>query len=207
MSNADHNNTPKPVAPEKSQVRATLRECRRQISEKDQRLAAESLKQIFSDQQFHITRDHIGLYFPNDGEINPLPLAHWLEQQGKNCYLPIVDPTGDTCLEFGHFSPSKQDILINNRFGIPEPVSSERVPVGQLGMLLLPLVGFDSTGNRIGMGKGFYDRTLATIPLDENSLVIVGLAHECQQVDHIEPDSWDIPLDGIITDQRFYPCR
>ena len=69
-------------------------------------------------------------------------------------------------------------------------------------VVFLPLVGFDRSGNRIGMGGGFYDRTLANSTLQNRHPLLVGLAHSCQQMDPIEHQTWDIPLQKIATDQE-----
>jgi 5-formyltetrahydrofolate cyclo-ligase len=93
-----------------------------------------------------------------------------------------------------------------NRFGIPEPVvaTGDLVDASALDVILLPLVAFDLKGNRVGMGGGFYDRTLEFTrqqPYDRRPKLI-GLAHEFQYTDALKPSPWDIPLDGIVTDKR-----
>lgn len=96
-----------------------------------------------------------------------------------------------------------------NRFGIPEPKASPRQTLKalELDLLLLPLVAFDSKGNRLGMGGGYYDRTLAHLNRQKGwrRPRIIGLAHELQRVDGLKNNAWDVPLDGIITDQCLYP--
>ena len=92
-----------------------------------------------------------------------------------------------------------------NRFGIAEPELGKNptAPVWTLDIILLPLVAFDRAGNRMGMGGGFYDRTLARL---NNSAMerplLIGLAHHCQEVEHLQAQSWDIPLDIIATDKE-----
>lgn len=95
-----------------------------------------------------------------------------------------------------------------NRFGIPEP-SRHRGRIGppwNLDLLLVPLVGFDADCNRIGMGGGFYDRTLAYLRHRTHwrRPRLIGIAHECQRVEQIHPRTWDIPLDAVATEQRIY---
>jgi 5-formyltetrahydrofolate cyclo-ligase len=95
-----------------------------------------------------------------------------------------------------------------NRFGIPEPTSKGRHirPARHLDVLLVPLVGFDSTGNRIGMGGGYYDRTLAFLNRRRQwrRPRLIGIAHECQRVAAIEPRAWDVPLQAVATERRLY---
>ena len=90
--------------------------------------------------------------------------------------------------------------------GIPEPACS---PVNwlrpwQLDLMLLPLVAFDGNGNRLGMGGGFYDRSLAYRQSRTRSLKpkLIGLAHELQHEQQLAANSWDIPLDIIATEER-----
>ncbi len=75
-----------------------------------------------------------------------------------------------------------------------------------LDLLLLPLVGFDADGHRLGMGGGFYDRTLAALrpPRCGQRPRLVGIAHDCQRLIQIVPRPWDIPLDAVVTECRVY---
>ncbi len=77
---------------------------------------------------------------------------------------------------------------------------------GALDLVLLPLVGFDEQGGRLGMGGGFYDRSLAYLARRKNGHkpTLIGLAHECQKVDRLALASWDIPLAGTVTDAGWY---
>ena len=70
------------------------------------------------------------------------------------------------------------------------------------------MVGFDTKGNRLGMGAGFYDRTF-NFKLSEkiNTPLLIGLAYECQKLDNLTPNSWDVPLDYIITEDTIYDCK
>ena len=73
-------------------------------------------------------------------------------------------------------------------------------------LLFLPLVAFDTHGNRMGMGGGFYDRSLAFLQ-QKNGLkkpVLAGLAHEIQKVEQLLTQNWDIPLDFVITEKQLY---
>ena len=67
----------------------------------------------------------------------------------------------------------------------------------------MPLVGFDAAGNRLGMGGGFYDRTLAFMQrVPRPSPVLIGVAHQCQQEAQLPAAAWDIPLQLIVTDKK-----
>lgn len=88
--------------------------------------------------------------------------------------------------------------MIKNRFAITEPLLDIRhiVPINELDIIFTPLVAFDKQGNRLGMGGGFYDRTLQN--WQQQSFIPVGLAHRCQEVDELPVESWDIPLFAVL---------
>ena len=96
-----------------------------------------------------------------------------------------------------------------NKFGIAEPkpdVSAIILP-GQLDIIFMPLVAFDDQGQRLGMGGGFYDRTLASLPQGCNKPLLVGLAHQCQQVDMVPAEPWDVPLPRVLTPYKLWSFR
>ena len=102
--------------------------------------------------------------------------------------------------------------MTHNRYGILEPQlnCSHVSPVAQLDIILMPLVAFDSKGNRLGMGGGYYDRTLSFTqhqtgfhsPSEKRAPKLVGIAHDIQEVDALPIAPWDVPLDAIVTPSR-----
>ena len=93
------------------------------------------------------------------------------------------------------------DKMQANNFGILEPKlnSQTTLAIDDFDFIFMPLVGFDKQGNRLGMGGGFYDRTLNRIYQSEQRPTLVGLAHDCQQVDKLPIEPWDVPIDLIVT--------
>ncbi len=92
-----------------------------------------------------------------------------------------------------------------SRFGIPEPVRSPEIPVCDIDLLLMPLVGWDESGNRLGMGAGFYDRVLA--PLSQSDVPIrAGVAYQLQKVPIMPIDPWDIRLHMILSETGWFTC-
>jgi len=92
--------------------------------------------------------------------------------------------------------------LISNVYGILEPqldVTSV-CPLSQLDVVCTPLVAFDNSGARLGMGGGFYDRSLAN--WQQTQIYPLGLAHDCQLVDTVPVEGWDVPLPEIITPSK-----
>ena len=139
----------------------------------------------------------VALYLANDGEISPSALCDYLWSHNVKTYLPVVQ---GEALVFAHYDADS--VWQKNKFGIAEPIDPLPVTGMSLDMVLLPLVGFDTTGARLGMGGGFYDKTFSTKQKNESPLLI-GLAHDCQRVDQLPIESWDVPLDGILTGSVF----
>ena len=79
------------------------------------------------------------------------------------------------------------------------------MPLKYMDIIFVPLVAFDRNGNRLGMGGGFYDRALAFTQNSTNLSrpLLLGLAHHFQEVERLTSKKWDIPLNGILTDQEF----
>jgi 5-formyltetrahydrofolate cyclo-ligase len=141
----------------------------------------------------------IAAYFPFGAEPDLLPVLRIAHRQGKDCYLPRI--RSDLALTFHRWTPDAS--LAVNRFGIPEPAPDTPARDTRfLDLVLTPLVGFDHHGNRIGMGAGFYDRTFAFRHRNRNwqGPLLIGTAWECQRADSIPAESWDVPLDGIVTE-------
>ena len=187
-------------------LRRKLRQARRQLTPAQQRLAASRLyRQLAQHPVFRRAR-HIALYLPNDGEIDPGLLLRAAQRRGKATYLPVLNPWPRTRMVFQRMKPGER--LRRNRFGIFEPVirSARQRRVWALDLLLMPLVGFDGKGGRLGMGGGFYDRSLAYRAMRKKSHkpTLLGLAHECQRVDQLPLESWDVPIQGTVTDQGWY---
>ncbi len=187
-------------------LRRKLRHARRQLAPAQQRLAARRLyRQLAQHPRFRRAR-HIALYLPNDGEIDPRLLLQAAQRRGKATYLPVLNPWPRTRMVFQRIEPGEQ--LRHNRFGILEPVirTARQRRVWALDLLLMPLVGFDGKGGRLGMGGGFYDRSLAYRAMRKKSHkpTLLGLAHECQRVDRLPLESWDVALQATVTDQGWY---
>lgn len=159
----------------------------------------------------------LAAYLANDGEIDPTPLIRLAWRLGKRVYLPVLHPLRPGFLHFIQYD--RQTPLTKNRFGIPEPRlrgygtrRGRQCRTQALGLVLLPLVGFDEQGQRLGMGGGFYDRSFAPRPAGFRQPRLMGLAHECQKVDALPVAGWDVPLSGVMTPESLYqdrktPCR
>jgi 5-formyltetrahydrofolate cyclo-ligase len=190
----------------KTTLRTDLRAHRASLTPQAQQHAANRLLiHISACRQFRASK-HIAGYIANDGEIDPFPIIEKIWRLNKYCYLPVVPRPDQGHLWFAPFTPETP--LTLNRYGIPEPDVKQKywVRAQLLDLMMLPLVGFDLNGNRIGMGAGFYDRSLAFLNYRQywKHPHVIGLAHDCQRVDNIKSDNWDIPLEAIATDKHYY---
>ncbi len=185
-----------------AKLRQRLRKARRSISVRVQRDAAAQLCRVLARQLFFRRAHRIALYLPTDGEISPLPIARLAIQLGKTCYLPVTRPGPASSLIFRRFEPGITR-MVPNRFGIGEPAPGPGVEISArfLDIVLVPMVGFDPDGNRIGMGQGFYDRTFSSHSRWWRKPLLVGLAHDSQQI-RINPNTWDVPMNYIATGSR-----
>ncbi len=191
----------------------SLRELRRSL--KRQRAALSKQQQaIFSQRavsklcrcrSFRAARN-IALYLPVRGEIDPRPLLQHAHPQ-QRFYLPVLSPNKHSGLVFVRWT--KHTRFRRNRFKIPEPCirSSHSLPATALDWVVTPLLGFDSHGNRLGMGGGFYDRSFAFKRLylgKSKRPLLIGFAYHFQHITPpLQAQNWDVPLDAICTDKTY----
>jgi 5-formyltetrahydrofolate cyclo-ligase len=183
-------------------LRRHYRRQRAALSARDlERAAAALAARVISLPEFEVA-SRIAAYFAVNGEISLEPVIDRALDEGKRVYLPNLDR------ETLRFSPffHDQDMRIN-RFRLPEPDVGEEqmLQPEDLELVLAPLVVFDDDCNRIGMGGGYYDRSFAfRKDPARRTPVLVGVAHELQRVDRIDPHPWDVRLDRVLTDKASY---
>jgi len=179
-----------------------MRDKRQQLSAAEQQGAAIGLADQLSI-QLPANIKRVALYLANDGEVCPLTFIEHLWRSDIEVYLPVLHPFNKGNLLFLRFEQHTKMTI--NKYGISEPALDVRLvcPVDQLDVIYTPLVTFDDHGNRMGMGGGYYDRTLA----QHSQLSTIGLAHDCQQVAKLETQPWDMPLDCIVTPTQLINAR
>lgn len=132
--------------------------------------------------------DTVAVYLVRDGELDLTPLIETCWQRRVAVAVPVID---DRELRFAAYR--RNEPMRRNRFGIAEPAAPAwRTP----SLVLTPLVAFDATGQRLGMGGGYYDRYLRAHP----DLRRVGVAHECQRVASVPTTETDVPLPVVVTE-------
>ncbi|MEY2633010.1 MAG: hypothetical protein RIR00_1664 [Pseudomonadota bacterium] len=140
----------------------------------------------------------LGFCWPirNEPDLRPALLA-WAERGGQLALPMVIAP--DAPLEFHRWQPG--DALQPDRYGIPTPVSGQRV---RPEVLLLPLNAFDAAGYRLGYGGGYFDRSLARY---QPRPLAVGIGFELGRVDSILPEPHDQPLDWIVSEAGAWAVR
>lgn len=184
----------------KPQLRKTLITLRNSISSAQRDSAALSALSMFLNHPLFINHQNIACYFATNNEFNCTPFIEAIWAAKKNCFLPVLSKTKTL-----HFvSYQKEDVLHLNPYQILEPQHTKMIPYDELDLVLLPLVGFDLQGGRLGMGGGYYDRTFSFLKENRNKPYLVGLAYECQCVSWIPKETHDVQLTAILTEKRWY---
>lgn len=185
------------------ELRKTIRNKRQQLSNAQQKAASEQLVDRLANHPAFQAANKVALYLANDAELDLTPLIKWCWHQHKQVYLPVLHPFSSGNLLFLQYQKTTK--MQKNTFGILEPKLdvTKVCPLGQLDIICTPLVAFDTTGARLGMGGGFYDRTLANWQ-KYPSLYPIGLAHDCQLVEKVPVEDWDVPLPEVITPTKSF---
>ena len=136
----------------------------------------------------------IGGYYPSNYEIDDLDILDLLEKKKFKVSLPIIKKNN----QMNFYSWSRTDPLKINKFGIPEPVSSDIIYPD---ILLVPLVAYDSSLNRLGYGGGYYDRYIEKIKKIKK-VTKIGLAFSFQKISSIPINQYDKKLDFIVTEKE-----
>ncbi len=191
--------------PTREQLRIELKQRRDQHSETECEKLSVSICEHIRRSKLFINRQRLALYYSVGNEVNLEHLFHYAWALNKTLFLPVLSrfPKGHLWwIQYIENTP-----MYLNRYQIPEPVHSghaRRTKLRSLDVVFMPLVGFDDKGNRLGMGGGFYDRSLSRCFRQSTTWhrpVRIGVAYSWQQLTKIPNEPWDIPLDAIVTEQ------
>ncbi len=203
---------------DKAALRKQLRARRTSVTPAARVAAGKQLVRLALRHRLLNHRRRIGFYMPSKNEIDILPLLKTALRMGVACYLPVVPRralanAGRRSLWFTRLVGKAKNLdsshpdWRDNHYGIAEylPRGVRRVRVKLLDVLFMPLLGFDSQGWRIGMGGGYYDASLAHLKHRRHwrRPHLIGAAFSVQEVARAPNDPWDVPLDGILTEQAF----
>jgi 5-formyltetrahydrofolate cyclo-ligase len=194
--------------PERRELRADLVQRRRQLAPAERVAAAQGLRQSLEQLPEFLTDTHVAGYWATGGEL-PLNLAIApMAERGQTFYLPVVTKSGGKRrLTFAPWTTG-QDVE-TNEMGIPEPKAAQRiVEASALDLVLVPLLGFDRRGNRLGFGGGYYDRSFEFLRGQKRPAkpLLVGVGYHFQELEAIETAEWDIALDYVATDRELIDC-
>lgn len=183
----------------RQRLRQELREGRRGLSAPERIAAADALANALLSLPFAPTTGYVAGYWAMDGEI---PLHAWQLRLPRDCIYCLPVLCEDQRLRFAPWRSG--DPLVSNRYGVPEPdlAASSLVEAETLSFVVVPLVGFDATGHRLGMGGGWYDRTFAFRHARPAPPWLVGAAFSLQQIPSIDAAPWDVRLDAVCTEAR-----
>ncbi|HRN82526.1 MAG TPA: 5-formyltetrahydrofolate cyclo-ligase [Nitrosomonas europaea] len=176
----------------KQQQRARLRELRQQVPVTQRMLWSDAITAVLTQGFPFLENQRIGFYWPHQGEYDPIPAMTFLRTRGATLALPEVISKDEPLrfIEWWPEAPMKKDI-----YGIPFPDNTRGITVDSI---IIPLLGFDEQGYRLGYGSGYFDRTLAAM---SPRPLAIGVAFEILRLPTIHPQQHDIPMDYIVTEQ------
>jgi len=182
----------------KSDIRKACREARKAVSSDARQQAGQSAAKILNEHPLFIRSQHIACYLATKTEFETQAVIEAVWKSGKVCYIPAVKK--NKRLEFVAYQ--KNDKLEANQYGIFEPQNKENtISVNKLDLVMMPLTAFDLQGNRLGAGAGYYDKTFSFIT-EKSATILLGLGYECQKVNILPQDEWDIKLNGVLTERE-----
>ena len=193
-----------------AEIRKQLRNTRNTLTPSQQskhaQQALQNFKQLLTTEPVFARPQKIALFLSQDGELDTQETIEFLWNKTEHkVYLPVLETKDEWHMAFVQYKP--QSIMQNNQFGIKEPYAAvtEHLSGERLDWVFMPLVGFDSNGNRLGMGGGYYDRTFAfKLNSKSHKTKLIGWAYSCQKTDTLLPsEPWDVPLDGILTETGY----
>lgn len=182
---------------DKSALRTEMKELREELSARDPD-AGETLADKFPLKLFERYGPTVAVYLPIGSEIDPRPLMGKLIVAGANLALPCVQDDGTMVYR----AYKRGDMLEQRPFGLLEP--NGEVPLVNPTLVITPLLAFDRNGNRLGYGKGHYDRALAKLR-ESGRVFVCGLAFFGQEVEAVPAESHDVPLDWVMTERGSIP--
>lgn len=190
--------------PSRGQLRQQLRQARRALSPAKQQHASSMLAAQLTSLPCFTNARRIAAYLANDGEPDLTAAITHCQSSDIALSLPVLHPLTHKHLLFLDYHADTP--MRVNRFNIAEPaLATQSIRLmEEHDLILMPLVGFDAQGNRLGMGGGFYDRTLAHHRDNPHRPRLVGIAHSCQQVEHLPVAPWDVPCDIIVTPDKIW---
>lgn len=182
----------------KTAIRNTLTKHRNNLTPKGRNKLSQDISDHILSSSVFSSSNTIALYMSIHNEVDLSGLLKSL----KTIALPVIK--NNNTMTFNHIE--SQDSLVKNKFGILEPKNKTVIEPDEIDLCLMPLVGFNRNGDRLGMGGGYYDRYFALNQMHEKPTILAGIAYDFQEDDTIQAEFWDIPLDMIFTNKEVIYC-
>ena|SRR6187401_2002800 len=187
----------KGIQESRRQTRRTLIAQRRELPRRDKLRCDSAIIAALDELSSRLADRCVGFYWPMNGEVDLLPFMRRTVGKMREAALPVVMGK-EQPLEFWRWS-ARTKLCARGLWNIPSPI--ERIVVTP-DVLLIPLVGFDEEGYRLGYGTGYYDRTLAAAP----GPLTIGIGYEMASLGSIHPQPHDIPMNLIVTERGVRWC-
>jgi len=178
-------------------LRRELRRERAALPAATRRIAAQKVARHLAARGWLRPGKRIAFYCASGAELSLDAALRIAQIHGCQLFFPRIIHSRNALMTFSPLTGSTR----KNRYGIDEPLTRKRQHATRLDLILLPLLGFDRRGTRLGSGAGYYDRALAYRLQGKASrgARLIGVAFACQERTHISATSHDVPLDGIVT--------
>lgn len=183
----------------KNKIRLKYKKLREEVTpEQNEEWSLEIANKLLQVPIWNYSYYHLFLSISEKKEVNTQTILHILQGKDKNVVLSKSDFKSG---ELTNFLLTDSTVIKKNSWGIPEPVSGIEIPPEKIEVVFVPLLAFDQRGNRIGYGKGFYDRFLSQCT---HKVVKVGISFFEAEKDPLEATSLDVPLDYCVTPEKIY---
>ena len=185
-------------------LRRQLRAQRQALPQHERAAAAAAVARRIADLGVLKPGERMAAYLPIHGELDTSPVIELARSLGCEVFVPVITSYERHRMRFAALPAGCE--APGNRFGIGEPRGTRHVHGARLDLALVPCVGFDDAGRRLGLGAGYYDRHFAYLnwPITWRRPRLLGLAFECQRVARLAPQPWDVALWGVVTESRVY---
>jgi 5-formyltetrahydrofolate cyclo-ligase len=178
--------------------RSNALKARRSMSMQERATASEKISEKVIHSHEFFAANSVACYLPMQDEVDPAIVIERAWRANKHVFCPVIGNHGEMIFR----RLARNTILQRSNFGLWEPANSESISPQQLDLVVTPLVAFDDENNRIGMGGGYFDRCFAFLKKNKQwkRPKLMGIAFECQRVETIDANPWDIPLYSVTTD-------
>jgi len=189
---------------EKSALRKRIRQSRQSLDPAQKEVLDNAILMGLATLVLELRPGCIAAFWPFDGEPDLRPALDLLQRDGHRLALPVIlDTSSGPGMIFREWSSAAP--MAANRYGIAEPAGTPEIKLDEIDLVLLPLVGWDGSGARLGMGAGFYDRALQPYAQEQTPLR-VGVAYQLQKVSGLPAEPWDIRLHGVLSESGWFEC-